>query len=102
LFFPDKDVNTVALLNREDRSNKYILLFDIRRNGFVRKIPKKTMDDEAMCLNESGRLLVFVEGNQIRFKLVRLPNSSVLIDNLRPRYARAEANLNPAQASENK
>ena len=84
------------MLNREDRGNKHILLFDIRRNGYVRMIPKKIMEDEAMCLNESGRVLVFVEGKYINFKLVRLPNSGVLIDTLRPRYARAEQNLNPA------
>jgi hypothetical protein len=41
--FPDDDTNTVVVLKREDPQEKYILIFDLKRNSYIRKIQKKSM-----------------------------------------------------------
>lgn len=72
------------------------MIYDVRRNGFIRRVNKKVMDDEAMALDDGGRVLAYSEGHELVLKSIRLPPSAALIDNLRPRYQIAEAKLNPA------
>ena len=78
------------------------MVYDVKRDNFVRRVGKKTNYDEAVCIDSSATLLTFVEGFELVVRSVRLPNSSVLIDQLRPRYITAESKLNPGQACQNK
>ena len=41
LSFPSSESNTVAVLNKENPTDKFILIFDIRRDGFFRRLIKK-------------------------------------------------------------
>ena len=42
--FPqDTDITTAAVLNREDEEDKFYLIFDIRKNSYIRRIGKKDM-----------------------------------------------------------
>lgn len=74
----DFDTNTVVVLNREDTKNFCFYVFDIRRNQFIRKIPKSTIEQQAFCLDHTGRVLGFVDGEQMFLKMCRLPNSKAL------------------------
>lgn len=98
--FDNKDI--VAFLNRETTAAKFIHIFDIRRERFVRKISKKRMEDEAFAIDITAKLLAYVEGETIFIKLIRIPNSPELADVLRPRFNMARMKLNPVTASENK
>jgi hypothetical protein len=102
LSFPEADSNTVAVLKKEAPDEKHILIFDIKRNTYIRKISKKDMDSEAFALDGTGRILAQVDGHDLTLKSVRLPNNAALMDCFRPRYAIAEKKLNPAQASDAK
>jgi len=97
-----EEINTVAILNRENQDDKYFQIFDIRRNSFIRRIQKKVMTDEAFCLDSTGRFLAYVEDEELIFKLIRLPSRHVLVDMLRPRYQSTDNKLNVAQATESK
>lgn len=72
------------------------------RGDYVKKVAKKSMEDEAFCLDHTGSLLIHAEGEHVLFDLVRIPNSAELNHMLKPRYQMAEQKLNPAQASENR
>ena len=89
-------------MNKEDLDEKYFMVYDVKRDNYVRRVAKKTNDDEAVCVNSSATLLTFVEGLEISVRSIRLPNAGVLIDCLRPRYIVAESKLNPGQACLNK
>ena len=78
------------------------MIYDVKRDNFVRRVAKKTNYDEAAAINSNATLLTFVEGVDLQVRSIRLPNSSVLIDTLRPRYIVAESKLNPGQACQNK
>ena len=66
------------------------MIYDVKRDNFVRRVSKKTNYDEAAATNSSATLLTFVEGMDLSVRSIRLPNSSVLIDTLRPRYVIAD------------
>lgn len=102
LSFPETDSNTVAVLKKEVPDEKHILIFDIKRNTYIRKIAKKEMASEAFALDSTGRILAQADGQDLTLRLVRLPNNAALMDCFRPRYAIAEKKLNPAQASDTK
>ena len=72
------------------------MVYDVKRDNFVRRVSKKTNYDEAAACNSSATLLTFVEGLDLSVRSIGLPNSSVLIDTLRPRYVIADTKLNPA------
>lgn len=72
------------------------------RGEYVKKVAKKSMEDEAFALNSTGNLLIHVEGDTVYFDLIRIPNSAALNTILKPRYQHAETKLNPASASENR
>ena len=85
--FPlEQDVNTVVVLNREQLSDKFFLIFDIRRNCFIRRIQKKSMEDESFTIDHTGRILAYVEEKELIFKMCRLPNSAAINQALKPRY----------------
>lgn len=60
------------------------------------------MEDEAFCIDETGRYIVFIENEKLIFKLIRLPSNQALVEMLRPRYRSTESKLNVAQATDNK
>ena len=86
----------VVVFNKEDPDQKYYKVFDNMRNQFIRKVAKKTMDDEATAVNNLGSIMAFVEDDEIIVRSIRMPNNATLMDNLRPRIAIAESKLNPA------
>ena len=71
------------------------MVYDVKRDNFVRRVAKKTNYDEAACVNSSATLLTYVEGLDLSVRSIRLPNSAPLIDTLRPRYVIADSKLNP-------
>jgi len=92
----------VAVLKKEDPVDKHILIFDIKRNSYIRKIAKKDMESEAFALDCTGRILATADHLELTLKLIRLPNNVHLMDCFRPRYAIAEKKLNPTDASKDK
>ena len=86
----------------EDPENKHYMVYDLQRANFIRKIEKRIMMDDAVAVNSSGSILTFVEDNEITIRTIRVPNSAVLVNRLRPRFAVAETKMNPAQASNNR
>lgn len=78
------------------------MVYDVKRDNFIRRVAKKTNYDEAAAINSSATLLTFVEGPDLSIRSIRLPNSKVLVDALRPRYIIADNKLNPAVACQNK
>ena len=60
------------------------------------------MMDDAVAVNSSANIMAFAEDEHIRVRTIRIPNSSFLVDRLRPRFAVAETKMNPAQASSNR
>lgn len=60
------------------------------------------MEDDAVAVSSGGQILAFIEDDSIRVRTIRVPNSSVLVDRLRPRFNVAETKMNPAQASSNR
>lgn len=71
-------MNTLVVLNKEDRDNKFFLIFDIRRNAYIRRFQKKDLDQEAFAIDHTGRILAFTEDDCLHLKLCRLPNSKTL------------------------
>ncbi len=71
------------------------MVYDVKRDNFIKRVAKKTNYDEACCINSNATLLTYVEGSELSVRSIRLPNSSILIDQLRPRYIVAESKLNP-------
>lgn len=86
LKFPSSEYKTVAVLDRSEPTDKFIKLYDIRREGFYRRVTKKHMDSEVMALDTNGRMLAYVDGPDLIVRLIRIPHCSLLIDTLRPRY----------------
>jgi len=78
------------------------MIYDVRRNGFIRRIMKETSDQDAMALSTDGRILVYIDQFELCLQLVRIPDCDMLVDNLRPRFQIAEQKLNPGAAMENK
>lgn len=74
------------MLSREDAEEKHFLIYDVRRNSYIRKVQKNVMSDEAFALDSTGRFLVYTEGGELIVKLIRLPSSQTLVEMLRPRY----------------
>lgn len=102
VFFPSDDTRFAIVLNRQDKDEKHFMVYDVKRDNFVRKVQKKTNYDEAACVNASATLLTFVEGLDLVVRSIRLPNSAILGDTLRPRFVRADTKLNPGIACQNK
>jgi hypothetical protein len=73
-------------LNKEDPDEKYFIIYDVMRGDYVKKIAKKSMEDEAYCVDHSGSLLIHAEGDYLHFALIRIPNSASLNQMLKPRY----------------
>ena len=80
------DITTVVVLNREDIDDKFFLIFDVRKNGFIRRIKKTSMQDEAFAIDHLGKLLAYPDGDTLHIKQVRLPNCNELINVLKPRF----------------
>jgi len=97
-----QDWNTVAVLNRQIATEKFITIFDVKRDGFFRRVTKKEMKTEAFNISGAGTQIMYIEGDELLIRSCRIPRCSLLIDQLRPRYCVAEKKLNPAQAAENK
>ena len=57
------------------------------------------MEDEAFAIDSSGRILALIDGDYLELRSIRLPNNSVFIDCLRPRFRVPDLKLNPADAS---
>ena len=100
--FPSQEQNTVAVLNKEDPGHKFFTIFDVRRNGYFRRINKQYADSDAFAVDTTAKMLAFIDGDSLIIQSIRIPNSITLIDTLRPRYQKAEQKLAPASASENK
>ena len=102
LFFPGSDKRLVVVAFQEDPEDKYYMVYDLQRANYTRRIEKKQMADEAAAINDKGTIMVFVEDEKLAIRTIRVPNSSVLVNRLRPRFAVAETKINPAQASNNR
>ena len=102
ILFPSDDMRFVVVFFKEDPTQKYYRVFDNQKNKFVRKLAKKTMDDEATAINNLGTTLAYVQDDEIIVRSIRMPNNATLMDNLRPRIAVAESKLNPAQQAMNR
>ena len=87
---------------QEDPEDKYYMVYDLQRANYTRRIEKKQMADEAAAINDKGTIMVFVEDEKLAIRTIRVPNSSVLVNRLRHRFAVAETKINPAQASNNR
>lgn len=92
----------MAVLNKVDPAERFITIYDVKRDGFFRRITQREGKSNAFALSSSGRQMIFVENEFIIIRACRIPHSTLLIDQLRPRYCVAEKKLNPAQAAENK
>lgn len=89
-------------MNREDCTDKFYLIFDIRRDGYIRRLTKVDMESEAFAIDTTGKMMAFVDGPDLLVKLVRVPNSAALIDQMRPRYVNPQSRMATSAASENK
>lgn len=102
LLFPSQDMRLVAIFSKEDRSQTHFKIYDNLRNEYIRRVAKGTNFDEAASVNSPGTLIAYIEKEHIMVRSIRMPNNATLIDNLRPRIAKAESKLNPAQATLNR
>ena len=68
-------MNYVVVFKKENPDEKHFLIFDIRRNAYVRKLSKQHMDDEAFAINSSGRVLAKIDGDNLEFTMCRFPNN---------------------------
>lgn len=80
VLFASDDTRIVAVFNKEDKSEKYYVLYDNLRNEFIRRVAKKTMYDEAACINNVATLIALIEDSEIVIRSIRMPNNAVLID----------------------
>ena len=80
VFFPSDDTRFAIVLNRQDMDEKHFMVYDVKRDHFIRRVAKKTNYDEAAAVNSQATLLTFVEGLDLTVRSMRLPNSAVLID----------------------
>lgn len=104
LAFPQSttDWNTVAVLNKADAEEKFLCIYDVKRDGYFRRLTKKDSKSEAFSITSQGRQVCYIDGDNVVIRSCRIPNCPLLVDQLRPRYCVAEKKLNPAQAAENK
>ena len=86
LGFPACEHNTVVVLNRDDPSQKFYTAFDVKRNGFYRRISKQAMESEAFAVDSAGKRLAYIDGQDLNVRSIRIPAHKTLIDTLRPRY----------------
>jgi len=100
--FAENDKDILAVLNQEDPENKYIHVYDARRSSFVRMKELKEQAEKAFAIDAGARLLAWIEGENLVVKLIRIPNSAVLADVLRPRFNLAKMKLNPVTSCENR
>ena len=49
--FPEDSKDVIAVLNREKPTEKFIHIYDVRRQSFVRKLGKDFMEDESFALD---------------------------------------------------
>lgn len=45
--FPDKETNTMVLLNRETPGEHHFLVYDLLRNDYTRRVGKTNQEDNA-------------------------------------------------------
>ena len=102
LHFPYLDQRLVVVSVQEDPTNKHYMVYDINRENYIRKVDKRIMADDAVAVNSTGQVMAFIEEEDITIRVIRVPNSSILVDRLRPRFNVAESKMNPAQASSNR
>ena len=102
LHFPYTDQRLVVVYVQEDPTNKHYMVYDINRENYIRKVDKRIMSDDAVAVNSTGQVMAFIEEEDITIRVIRVPNSSILVDRLRPRFNVAESKMNPAQASSNR
>ena len=73
-------------MNREDPDEKFFLIYDVRKNGYIRRIKKTSMQDEAFAIDHLGKILAYPDGEILHIKQIRLPNCNELINVLKPRF----------------
>lgn len=83
-------------MNREDPGRKFIHVYDLRRESFVRRITHDSEKDEAFAFDQTARIVAYACNDVIKIKLIRLPNSEELMSMLRPRFNMARMKINPA------
>lgn len=84
--FPDKETNTMILLNKETEGQHHFLVYDLLRGDYTRKHAKRNQEDNAFVVDEHGGLLIHAEGEDLYFDMIKMPNSAPLTDILKPRY----------------
>merc|ERR1712216_359834 len=60
-----QDWNTVAVLNRQIATEKFITIFDVKRDGFFRRVTKKEMKTEAFNISGAGTQIMYIEGDEL-------------------------------------
>ena len=98
VFMPHAEKRIVVVLNNGDPENLFYQVYDGLRNDLTRRVAKMSSYDSATAVTPDGFQICFIEGEHLVVRSIRIPNSSVLVDKLRPRFAKAETKLNPASA----
>lgn len=102
VFMPCDEKRIVVVLNNGDSENLFYQVYDGLRNDLTRRVAKLSNYDTATAVTPDGFQICFIEGEHLVVRSIRVPNSSVLVDKLRPRFAKAETKLNPASAGLNR
>ena len=102
VFMPHDEKRIVVVLNNGDPENLFYQVYDGLRNDLTRRVAKMSSYDTATAVTPDGFQICFIEGEHLVVRSIRIPNSSVLVDKLRPRFAKAETKLNPASAGLNR
>ena len=84
--FPSEDKRYVAFLSRVQVEDKYFRIFDLKMNHWRRRIGHKFMDDEAFAISHDCQWLVRIEGPEIEFKAVLVPDDEDLQKEMSIRY----------------
>ena len=70
--------------------------------AFTRRVNKNSIQDTAFCMDHTGSLLAFADKDMLIIQVIKIPESKVLIDVLRPKFKIADNKLNPGTAEKNK
>lgn len=100
--FPETSIYYVLSLNREDKQNKFFLMYDVFLEKPIRKFKKLdlananwTDDSDAFDIDPDAKFVIYSSGPDIYIKCVNIPEQ--LIKYLRPRYRKADYKENPAK-----
>ena len=83
-------------MNREDPGSKFIHVYDLRRESYIRRIDHDSEDDEAFAVDTTAKVVAYAKQEEIVIRLIRIPNSEELVNMLRPRFNMARMKMNPA------